>query len=335
MTPITPPFWAGPAWAGEVQEWIDAALARQGRSLAGPLEQIHRQPWSTVLRAPTADGLVFFKAVSPDIHHEVAITAALARWHADLVLQPLAADSARGWMLLPDGGARLRERIRADRDLGHWHALLPHYAELQIDLAARQDELLALGAADWRLAHFPRLYAELLNEHDQLWLDQPDGLPSADHARLLALAPHVSAWCAELAASGIPESLNHGDLHDGNIFFHNGNVRIFDWGDGSVSHPFFSLRTTFVSIENSLGLEENAPEFVGVADAYLAPWARDMGMERLRAVFALALRLAPLCGAFSWAGTVRSLTPALRADYNIQVPSLLQEFLANVDRVAT
>ncbi len=333
MTPITPPFWAGETWSGDVHEWIDATLARNGRSLTGPLEQIHLQPWSTVLRAPTAGGLVFFKSVAPDIHHEVALTAALAHWQPDVVLQPLATDPARGWMLLPDGGARLRERIRADRDLGHWHALLPHYAALQIDLAARQDQLLALGAADWRLTHFPRLYAELLNEHDQLWLDQPDGLPSEDHARLLALAPQVSAWCAELAASGIPESLNHGDLHDGNIFFHNGGARIFDWGDGSVSHPFFSLRTAFVSIENSLGLEEDAPEFAGVGEAYLAPWAREMGMDRLRATFALALRLAPLCGAFSWAATVRSLPHALRADYNIQVPSLLQEFLSNVDRI--
>ncbi|KPV53041.1 hypothetical protein SE17_11965, partial [Kouleothrix aurantiaca] len=99
------------------------------------------------------------------------------------------------------------------------------------------------------------------------------------------------------------------------------------------SHPFFSLRTAFVSIENSLGLEEDAPEFAGVGEAYLAPWAREMGMDRLRAAFALALRLAPLCGAFSWAATVRSLPHALRADYNIQVPSLLQEFLSNADRI--
>jgi len=36
-------------------------------------------------------------------------------------------------------------------------------------------------------------------------------------------------------------TVDHGDLHDGNVFSSDGNVRIIDWGDSAVAHPFFTL----------------------------------------------------------------------------------------------
>jgi predicted nuclease with TOPRIM domain len=41
--------------------------------------------------------------------------------------------------------------LRAERDLRRWEEILPRYAEAQIDLATRVDDLLALGAPDRRL----------------------------------------------------------------------------------------------------------------------------------------------------------------------------------------
>jgi RIO-like serine/threonine protein kinase len=67
-------------------------------------------------------------------------------------------------------------------------------------------------------------------------------MPPEAYRRLRDLAPHVETLCAELSSYNVPASLHHGDLHDGNIFVRDGGFLFFDWGDSSVTHPFFSLR---------------------------------------------------------------------------------------------
>ena len=56
-----------------------------------------------------------------------------------------------------DAGQRLREIIRTTQDLCHWLPVLPLYAEMQIELAQRVPELLALGLPDRRLSILPTL----------------------------------------------------------------------------------------------------------------------------------------------------------------------------------
>ena len=45
-------------------------------ALTGAVEQPHVRPWSTVLHAPTDDGLLYMKATAPVLAHELALTAA-------------------------------------------------------------------------------------------------------------------------------------------------------------------------------------------------------------------------------------------------------------------
>ena len=126
---------------------------------------------------------------------------------------------------------------------------------------------------------------------------------------------------------GIPDSLDHGDFHDGNIFHQDSRTVFFDWGDSSITHPFFSLRTTYVSIENTLRLEEGASEFNQLIDAYLKAWERFEGQHNLRSGFAIAQRLWAICSAFRWHLVVSPLPVHLRGEYALAVPSLLREFL--------
>jgi aminoglycoside/choline kinase family phosphotransferase len=217
------------------------------------------RPWSTVLRAPTSNGDVYFKASAPGFAHEPATLLVLARRRPHCVPRPLATDIECGWMLLDDlgsdGGARLRETLQADRDLAHWERLLPVYAELQRTVAGQTTELLALDVPDRHPDDLPARFEYLL-------ADTTVNLSPDERADLCALAPRVSALCTALSdgAGSVPAtSLDHGDLHDGNIFVKNDGRRrccyvFFDWGDCAVTHPFFSLRGVFVSLENTLGL---------------------------------------------------------------------------------
>jgi hypothetical protein len=319
--------WTHPGWFERASVWIQAELERQGVTVSGPIEQPHSRPWSTVLRVPTIEGDIYFKAVSPINPYEPEVLGALAHWRPDRIPRLLSVDTERGWVLMRDAGQRLREIIRPTRDMSPWLSVLPLYAELQIELAQRVPDLLALGVPDRRLSILPTLYAPLLADVDALRIGQPDGLTSEQYRRLLDLSRRVTELCEQLADHRIPESLNHGDLSDSNVFVSGESSVFIDWGDGCVSHPFYSLRTVLVSAEISLGLEDYSPELHPLRDAYLEPWTSYESREDLSVALDLAGRLASINGALTWHRLVSRLEGASREEYAGPVPALLQEFL--------
>jgi Phosphotransferase enzyme family len=324
-------FWEAPGWIDQAGEWIDIQVEQLGLMRTGALDQPHQRPWSTVFTVPTDAGILYFKAAAPSLAHEAALTQTLAEWFPGCVPAPLASDLDRGWMLLPDHGPpkgqRLRELVRAEGSPNHWFDILANYADLQITLSSRLNELLELRVPDRRLERLPELYGNLLLNEEFLLQDQPDGLDPFMIEQLHRCLPDLAARCQELADGPIPESLNHGDFHDGNVFVHADHSWFFDWGDASITHPFFSLRTVFVSLENSLGWVEGSPKVNPLRDAYLEPWTALAPLSELREVFTLSQRLGPIVSALSWLRVVSSTPADLRGNSIYAVPSLLQEFL--------
>ncbi|MGH3084866.1 MAG: phosphotransferase [Gaiellaceae bacterium] len=241
----------------------------------GAIEIVHERPWATVLRVPLADGVVWFKACAPVQSFEPYLTAELfARW-PDRVPEVLAYDEERAWLLLVDAG-------RPVGALGNppqaWLTALPLYAELQHGEAARARDHLAHGVPDLRLATLPARYEELVQ------LDLP--LKRDEICRLRDFAPRFAELCDELAAYDVPETIQHDDLHHANLYAQGSRVRVLDWGDASISHPFASLVVTFRFLEERTKLAPGDPWFTRLRDAYLEPWGRD-----LRDAFALAVRV--------------------------------------------
>jgi len=182
---------------------------------------------------------------------------------------------------------------------------------------------------DWRLASLPALYMQLLADEDILLIDRPRGLSSSDLRHLQDLAPRFQQICADLSAVGIPESLNHGDLTDGNILLRNGRLTFFDWGDANVTHPFVSLRNVFVSIEISLKLDDWAftAAMSALLDLYLAPWNRYVTRQALQAAYPLSRCAASIVKALGWRQTVSRLEGSRREEYAWIVPEVMREFL--------
>ena len=321
--------WEQPDWQERANQWIRDTLAQQAVTLIGSIDQFHIRPWSTVMRIPTDVGDVYFKAGAPVFGHEAAITQAMFRWRPDCTPQVLAIDAPTGWMLLADGGQRVREAFGQERTIHDWEAILAAYADLQVHLAGHVAELLAMGTRDRRLALLPGLYAALLAEPEWLFIDQPDGLTSAEYERLVEAVPQVAAMCRRLADYAVPESLHHNDLHDGNVLIQNGRYLFFDWGDSSVAHPFFSLRTVFVSAEYTFKLDEADPVFDDLARAYLARWTQFATEDDLWAAYKLARRLWALSTAVKYSTFLHQIEDeSFRTDYGTAVAGSLQEFLA-------
>lgn len=65
--------------------------------------------------------------------------------------------------------------------------------------------------------------------------------------------------------TGLPVTLAHGDLHNGNVIVDEGRATIFDWSDACVAHPLIDLHT-FLTFDVA---EEARDVFV---DAYAEGW---------------------------------------------------------------
>lgn len=287
--------WLDPAWHVEVLAWIETRLAERGISVTGLVAQPHIRPWSTAISVPTDAGPVWFKAAGPGNGYEAALLSAMARWQTPGILEPIAIEPERGWLLLPDGGPRLRDVTGGGPGLDHWARILPEWASIQRHLAPRADDLIAVGVPDLRPATLPARLATLCDDPDVL-------LSKDDRERLRALVPTYAAWCAELESVGIAASLQHDDLHDGNVFVGEGGDRIFDWGDANLAHPFGTLLVTFRSITNrGLGDDADAGRALDrLRDAYLEAWTDQHPMAELRRAVPLAMRTAIVGRSLSW-----------------------------------
>jgi hypothetical protein len=315
-------LWTEPDWLESVHAWIRSQLERLGLEPAGEIEQPHVRPWSTVLRVPTDDGDVWFKANMPTQAFEVAVVETLAARRPDLVPTLLATDLQRGWMLQGDGGTRLREILEETGDFDVWIEILPLYAELQMDVAADRDRLLAAGVPDRLLASLPGQFEEVLADAEAL-----ETLTQDERRRLAALAPCIEAECRELADYGLPETIQHDDLHDGQVFVRDGRFLFFDWGDACVSHPFYTLVVTLAVLAYRLDLDHDALELDRFRDAYLEPWTRFRPRRELEQAYPLAYRLGVLCRGLTWRSVVAVLPQPLRDDEADAVPERMRMLL--------
>ena len=202
----------------------------------------------------------------------------------DLVPPLLAHDPATGWMLMADAGEPLRTVVPRERSLDRWLEVLPRYAALQLAFTGVVDELLAVGVPDLRLATLPAKFEELVRTVDV-------------EPRFRDAVSQVADLCDRLGEFGIDETIQHDDLHDGQVFVRDGSHLVMDWGDACVSHPFFTLSVTLEGVLAwGLDDEEDSVDTAPFRDAYLAPFAERHGGDLVEAA-RLATRLGWACRA--------------------------------------
>jgi hypothetical protein len=201
-------------------------------------------------------------------------------------------------------------------DLRHWELALPRYAELQLAATPIADELLALGVPDSRLAVLPDQLRAVLAEPVR-------GLSAAEQERALEALPEFESLCRELDGYGIAETIQHDDLHDGQVFVHDGRYVFFDWGDSCISHPFHSLTVNLRAAAAKLDLEPGGAEVRRLLDAYLGPFGD------LHEAAELAYRTGTVARALAWDRFVRSGFDHLEPDDDLATAYGLKLFLAN------
>jgi phosphotransferase family enzyme len=291
----------------EVNEW----LAAHSVEPTGATETIHDRPWSTVLRVPTGDGDLFLKQEHPMQAYEVPLVTALFRRWPDRVPEVVAADIARAWLLLRDGGVNVAESGAVDA----FRLALRLYGELQVAETRHVGEFLAMGLRDLRLPVVRDLY--------EPFFERDHGLEAGEVARFVALAPRYLELCAELESFGLPASIQHDDLHQWNVFVRDGRVALYDWGDSSVGFPLWSwLKPSFAVADEGLDPES-------LRTAYLSPWDGFASESALRR----ALELAVPTGLFPYVLQIRRQYDATQAhsDYGAYLPQRLRQLLVALE----
>ncbi len=321
--PLTPPPWADPAWRRTAAAWITSSLAEHHLAVTGPMEPRLR-PWSVVMAVPTTGGRCWFKATAPAMADDAGLTPLLAAARPDLVLAPLAVDRARRWMLLPDGGDRLRDRIDPSDQAADWERILPACAELQLAFEGGEQALLDAGALDRRPERLVTLLAELLNEGQWVSRGAPDGLTEAELAQVRDLLPRLAEANAELATAGIGATIQHDDLHDGNVLIGDAGYRIVDWGDACVAHPFGTLLVTLNSMEDA----QNADAVARLTEAYLEPFTARLPATRLRSLVPVARWCAMVGRVLTWRAALPYATPEEVAEWAPAIPAWLRALVA-------
>ncbi len=337
-TPTGARTWLDPGWRAEALAWVEATLAGLGRSIVGEVEQPHVRPWSTAMRVPTSGGVVWFKASGPGPAHEGPLLEVFRVFGVAHVLLPLAVHPDRPWILFEDGGPTMRATRpdgTGDHDLVAWERILAEYAALQRSLEgeAAVAAMLAAGTPDVRPERLPEALERLLEAGEWWALILPEEREAADAARtrLRASVGAIRAAADDLASAGIAASIQHDDLHGGNILVGPDGDRIFDWGDAAVAHPFGTLTTTFNSIAHKTGLDLSDPAFVRLRDVYLEAWTDVLPPAALAGISALARDLACIGKALAWERAFIGLEPAEMGDFGDSVAGWLVELADRLD----
>ena len=297
-----PGLWGSPEWLAALEAWLVPALDAAGVRTTAPVVRERVRFWSVVARVETDAGRVWVKENAPSQAFEAALVEVVGGLVPDAVATPLAVDHARGWLATADLGLPMWHD-EAVPPVPDWVAVVQGFGAVQHVLADRAEAVLETGVPT-----FPEAPDDVVGWVGSL-VDASRALPEADPRRLddveaAAVAdglPRIRDAAERLAASGIPPSLQHNDLHLGNAFRRPGGaIAYIDLGDALWTHPLTTARIPLWIMRNRLDLDPDGPQVRRAVDAYLEPWTDRWDRATLRDLLPAADRISCLHRAESW-----------------------------------
>jgi hypothetical protein len=303
-------IWTSAEWRAEVIEWVRTVTAHHGLRITGECRQPRVRFWSTQLTVPTDAGVLWFKENCPGQAFEARLVALLAELAPDHVTAPLAVEPERGWLLTPDGGSTFTDQIA---DIDTWVRVVVEWAQVQRRLAGHVERLQEAGVSLIPPGHA----ADLAEQYTTLPSDRPGHLSAETAQKVRAGLPAIREWGQQLAATRLPVTLDHNDLHTNNAFVpHPGErLRFFDFADAVLGYPLCSLMVPLRTLRSALECGDDDPRLDRVIDAYLDVWTDLTDRGTLRSAVAPALRLAAMHRAESWRRVLPYASAAGRAEF--------------------
>jgi len=284
------PAWERKRWFKKAENWIQHELDRLQIQVTGSVQQeIACWPAHTFLRVNTTLGVFLFKASYPAPPNEAAITLALAGLFPDLVPQPLASDVPKTWLLMNGYHENGGQQPGDDDAL----SIARKFANFQLESSRHAAEWKKLEVPDRGLAALDVFLGEFNELHPVLQSGE-NSLSAAELERLQPRIADSQSRCRQLAEYALPATLVHPGFSASNVIREDGSLKVLNWSDVMISHPFFSALVFLQS------LGEPGEQETEIRNAWFAAFADFESPSRLEESFELASRLLPVWQLYRW-----------------------------------
>jgi hypothetical protein len=287
-TPSEQP-WRRRGWFEQAESWVERELTRLGYVPIVRTEQIRATDGAAILRADTAKGIFYFKAVAHSrwFANEPVVAHALGTLYPHLVPKPLCIDADRRWMLTEEFGPTLEDPERDEEILVD---AARAYGQMQLDSAAHPMDYIEGDPFGVDLERLPSTWEMYIRESKVLKFLEPEEVSA-----LQRHLPLVKEYIRQLVDSPIPQTLVHGDLGPYNIAQRKGKPLVFDWTAVGISFPFFDMIELLHRVRpKSAGRDASVrtPEVDAIKDrlktAYLSVWTACAPRSDLEVLWAVS-----------------------------------------------
>ena len=286
-------LWFEETYMSKVDNWIKEVLHDECMVLLSEeITEVKKTDFSLVLLVPVNTGNLYFKATRSSTRHEAAISRYFHTMYPGKSTDILRIQETEGWLLMKElGGVPIRQL----KDKEIWKAAITEYAQLQVSEISNIDGLSRMNVPNRTLS----ILKKDIIQHLEDMCDT--GLNAEEKEAVMSLQPELLAMCDELEQLVPVHSIDHGDLHSANIQYVNGKLVFLDWGDSSITHPFFSTRVFWNSL---FELVDNDSDWLKVIDEfrpyYLKAWTAIAPLEKLERALRISDQLGCIHRAISW-----------------------------------
>lgn len=282
--------WYKTGFYKESNHWLEVESAKAGFKLINS-EQVKVSDITMVQKAKTDKEDLYFKATTKVSHFENSLTEHLSFYYPRKSVSVVTTHSKEPWFIMKDlSGTPLRQL--KNKEL--WKKALQEYAQLQVEETKHIDKVIQMGVPDRRIHVLKK------NIQDHLLEMCQTGLSDKETSEVMAIQSELLDMCNQIEGS-IPNSIDHGDLHSNNIQFMKDDPFFFDWGDASVTHPFFSTRVFWNAIDELVDSED---EWLKMVDYfrpyYLEPWTVFASMHELEKILLISDQLSCVHRGLGW-----------------------------------
>lgn len=275
--------WSAPAWLDEVSNSLAAALHT---TAIQRIFQVRVASSGAVLKVQSTAGTYFVKTLPPYFRQETRLLPVLANCIPGACATPV---SCRGFTDTHITAAIDGSPLRNINDARYWETALNDVAEMQRKSAEHIQEIRSAGVPYQTFLIFCAEIERMLAQLAAMQTRARNCLRDREKDRLSALAAKAIADCEVLRQCGIPETINHGDVSESNIFRTSSRTTtLIDWTFARIGHPFLGPGLLFLTYERTHQMHSVSAT---LRRAYLDPWRRYASPERLRASLAAASRL--------------------------------------------
>lgn len=277
--------WRKAGWLAIAISWGLDQLKRHRISLLGSIEQIRVSHKSVLLRVPTSEGEVFFRAARRPLDiNERLLDWELRPHFSEFIPGHIASDPRRGWSLARTVGSCMQISGFEAEFLAELDEAMNALAVFQQNTARHVPTFLELGLPDRRIDKLANVIPAMLDEA----ASRRNVLTKEELAIIRERLPRFLDQCARLLMIDLPAVLEHGDFSPGAVPVFPGFV-FPDWSEPCVTHPFFRMAYPIITNVNTDAAVLNRSR-----EAYLAAWSEYQSPERLKEALDLATILAPL-----------------------------------------